>query len=63
MWNFTLFSSKKIIRTKGIELKDEYIVQFELKILYAQFGNDPVDKRKVFLSESDEVTKSDVSIK
>ena len=34
----TLFSSKKIIRTKGIELKNEYIVKFEFKITYAQFA-------------------------
>ena len=50
------------MRTKGIELKNEYIVKFEFKILYGQFRNDPVGRRKVFLSESDEVMKSDVCI-
>ena len=61
-WIFTLFSSEKIICTKGIELKNEYIIKFEFKTLYAQFKNDPTGRRKVFLSEGDEVTKSDVCI-
>ena len=42
------------------ELKNEYIVKFEFKTLYAQFINDSVGRKKVFLSESDEVAKSDV---
>ena len=38
------------------------MVKFEFETLYVQFINDPVDWRKVFLSESDEVMKSDVCI-
>ena len=34
-----------------------------LEKLYAQFGNDSVGSRKFFLSESDEVTKSNVCIR
>ena len=53
---------QKIIRSKGIELKNEYIVKFEFKTLYAYFRNDPVGRRKVFLSKINEVTESDVCI-
>ena len=52
------FHRKKLYALK----KNEYIVKFEFKILYVQFRNDPVCRRKVFWSESDEVTKSDVCI-
>ena len=38
---------QKIIRTKGIELKNEYIVKFESETLYVQVRNDPVGRRKV----------------
>ena len=47
---------QKIILTKGIEVEIEYIVKFEFETSYVQFRNDPVGRRKVFFSESDEVT-------
>ena len=52
----------KIIRTTGIILKNGYIVKFGFVTLYVQFRNDSVSWRKVLLSESVEVTKSDVCI-
>ena len=36
-------------------------MKFEFKTLYVQFRN-AVGRRKVFLNESDEITKSDVCI-
>ena len=45
--------NQKIIPTKGIELKNEYIVKFKFETLYVQFKNDPVGRRIVVLSESD----------
>ena len=54
--------AQKIIRTEGIEVKNEYIAKCEFETLYVQLINDSVDRRKVVLSESDEVTKSDVCI-
>ena len=59
-WIFTVFSSKKIIRSKVINLKNKSIVKLKFKTFYAQFRNNPVGRRNIFLSESDEVTKSDV---
>ena len=53
---------QKSIRTKGIVVKNEYMVKFELKTSYAQFRNDRDGRWKVFVSESDKVTKSDVCI-
>ena len=38
---------QKIIRTKEIELENEYIVKFEFETLYVQFRNDPVGRRQV----------------
>ena len=43
-------------------MKNEYIVKFEFENFYVQFRNNPVGRRKVFSSESDEVEKSDVCI-
>ena len=53
----------EIIRTTGMKLKNADIVKLEFKTLYVQFRNNPVGWRKVPVSESDEVPKSDVCIK
>ena len=46
----------------GLSSKMSILWKFEFKTLYAQFWNGPVGRRKVFLSESNEVTKSDICI-
>ena len=60
--NFYSFLLQKIMYIEGIELKNEYIVEYTCVILYPQFWKDPVGRSKVSLSESNRVTKSNVYV-